>query len=520
MKSVFTFEEIREVEKKIIENEKVPSIVLMENAGKNSFDIIAREYPDLDDYQIFIVCGKGNNAGDGFTLARHFIINKIPARIICLTDPVELKGDALINYKMLSKETGIFLNFDQFKKGVVVSGKILIIDAILGTGITGQLGTSISQFIEFLNDIKKRNRRLKIASIDVPSGLTSGEQMNPVVDADFTITMGAQKTELLFGAGKENAGTVFAASIGIDECLLDKYNSYKKYFTEAGDIKMLFPKRKKSSHKYSNGKVLIVGGSKGLSGAVAMSCLSALKTGTGGVAAAIPESISTVFNRKLFEVMTVELADTEKGTIQNDQVEKIKKRMEWADVVLLGPGISTDPRTKEFVFDVISNCDKPLVIDADGLNVLSDDLSVLSKKKSGMEIILTPHPGEFAKLAGIDMKEIQLNRFEAARDFVNHYNVNLILKSETSLSCLANGEIYINSSGNEALATAGSGDVLSGIVASLFAQSGDAKTAMLCGNYLHGLCADFYFARTGNKQSATPQDIIQLIPEAVSNVRN
>jgi len=370
--------------------------------------------------------------------------------------------------------------------------------------------------INFLNSIK--SRRIKIISLDVPSGLMSGEQINPVVSADRTITMGAYKSGQLFGSGKENSGELSAVSIGVDDALIEKYNSYGKHLVELQDVKQIFPKRKKTSHKYANGKVLVIGSSKGLSGAVAMSSLSALKAGAGGVAAAIPESISTIFSRKLFEVMTVELSETDRSTINYDQFDRIKKRIDWADAVLLGPGISTDPRTREFVYDVISNCNKNLVIDADGLNILSEDLSVLNKRKNSTEVILTPHPGEFEKLSGAEMKDIRVNRFELVRDFVKRNNVNLALKSETSLSCLKNGEIYINSTGNEALATAGTGDVLSGIIISLLSQSGDGKTAMICGNYLHGLCADLYYVKYKNKQTASPQDFIRLIPEAVTHI--
>jgi hydroxyethylthiazole kinase-like uncharacterized protein yjeF len=525
MKSCFTFDEIREIENQIIQSENVPSVVLMENAGKNSCDTILETFPDISDNEIFIICGKGNNAGDGFTLARHLMIKNIYPVVVLLVPPDALKGDALINYELLKKNQGEFIEYNEFinlNRKFQKKKNILIIDAVLGTGIKGLLDEQYLNVINSINGLKEKNRNINIISLDVPSGLMSGEQINPVINADMTISMGTFKKELLFGKGKENSGSMTVVPIGICESVIDKYNSFGKYLVEFEDVRKLFPKRKKVSHKYANGKVLVIGGSKGLSGAVVMSSHSALKSGAGGVVAAIPESISPVFNRKLFEVMTVELEETDDGTIKNNQYEKIKKRIEWADVVLLGPGISTNDLTNEFVIEVIKNCEKPLVIDADGLNNLSYDLNILKSRKVNNDVFLTPHLGEFSRLTKVDIKEIQQNRFEILQNFVEEYNVNVSFKSETTVSCFTSsnlrGKFFINSSGNEALASAGSGDVLSGIIASVYAQTKDPYRTLICGNYLHGFCADLYEKKFGNKQTATPQDILKLIPKAISKI--
>lgn len=502
----------------------------MENAGKNSCDAILEKFPDISEKEIFILCGKGNNAGDGFTLARHFQIKNIPSKIVLLVPPSSLKGDALINYDLLKKNSGEFIEFIEF---IELSRKfskrknIIIIDAILGSGIRGMLDEQFLNVIVSLNKLKEKNRNIKIISLDVPSGVMSGQQVNPVINADITISMGTFKKELMFGTGKESKGEMTVVPIGITDKMLDKYNLYGKYLIEHEDIQKLFPRRKKVSHKYSNGKVLIIGGSKGLSGAIAMSSVSALKSGAGAVVAAIPACISPIFNRKLFEAMTVELEENDDGTIKNDQFDKIKKRIEWADVVLLGPGISANEMTKEFVIEVINKCEKPLVIDADGLNNLSYNLSVLKTRSSKPEIFLTPHIGEFSRLIKFDAKEIQQNRFELVKNFAEEYKVNVSLKSETTISYINSasktqdeykGKFFINSSGNEALASAGSGDVLSGIITSMYAQTRDAYKTLILGNYLHGFCADLYYQKYGNKQTATPQDIIKLIPKAITKI--
>jgi hydroxyethylthiazole kinase-like uncharacterized protein yjeF len=524
MKPVFTFSEIREIEKHIIAEDNFPSIILMENAGKNSFDVLIKEYPNLADYQLYILCGKGNNAGDGYTLARHFLISAIEFSIVKIEKPSSLKGDALIQYEALLKcglSADSLLSYEEFVSGVKSfqkKSKILIIDAILGTGISGSLSDKYTEVFGYLNNLRKNYKNLQVASLDIPSGLMSGKQINPLVNADITISMGTVKSELLFGEGKENSGRVHVVPIGITDSLIEKYNSFGKYEAEPEDINQMFPKRRKTSYKYSNGKLLVIGGSKGLSGAVMMSSISTVKSGAGGVAAAVPESISRLFSKKLYEIMKVELNENEEGGIRNDSFAQIKKRLKWANAVLLGPGISTGNNTKDFVFDVIVNCDKNLVIDADALTLIASNNEILKKRKHNNIVILTPHIGEFSRLARVEPEELMLNRFEKVRAFALEYNANIVLKSETSLSCLTSGEIFINPTGNESLATAGSGDVLSGIIASLLSQTGDPKIAMVCGNYLHGLCADLYYLKNKNKQTASPQDIINLIPKAVSMI--
>lgn len=525
MRAAFTFEEIRDVEKTIIEKDGIPSLILMENAGRNAFDIIRNTLPDLNDIRIFIFCGKGNNAGDGFVIARHILINGFSVNVIHVTDPGELKGDALQNYvilKSIGNESPVFCSFSEIKENStqLKKGNVLIIDAVLGSGIKGKLTSEFETAINFINKVKKENRNSAVISIDVPSGLMSGLQVNPVISADCTITMGTIKTELLYGEGKENSGDIIIVPIGINDKLFDKYNTSGKYDVEFDDIRKLYTKRRKTSYKYSNGKALIIGGSKGLSGAVIMSALSAIKSGAGAVLAAFPESISSHFSRNLNEVIKTELKETAEGTIAGDSFEKLNKQLEKADAVLVGPGLSLNSETKSFLFDFIRNCRKNVVIDADALSLIAEDPDVLLNRQSKADIILTPHIGEFSRLCGLSADELLSERFGPVREFSRKYNVNVLMKSETSFSCLKSGEIFINSSGNESLANAGSGDVLSGIVVSLLAASSDVRTSMICGTYLHGMTADLYFLKHGNKQSASQKELINFIPKAITQILN
>ncbi len=286
MKPAFTFDEIREVEKTLIEKDGFPSLILMENAGKNAFDLITSLLPDIEDHSIYIVCGKGNNAGDGFVIARQFILNSIPVTVYNACDPAELSGDALINYELLKKQSNeLFFNIVIGEQNDAAlyndlkaqRGKILIIDSLLGIGIKGIVSGSFERKIEQINSLRKSNKKITVISIDVPSGLSSNNELGVIVNADHTITMGAVKTELLYGPGKENSGNLYVVPIGISPDVLERYNSYDKYLVTKEDVKSLYHKRKKTSYKYSNGKVRGSGGSKGLSGAIIMSSLAAIR---------------------------------------------------------------------------------------------------------------------------------------------------------------------------------------------------------------------------------------------------
>lgn len=525
MKPAFTFEEIREAENAIIEKDGVPSLVLMENAGRNAFDVICNIFPDIESYAIFIICGKGNNAGDGFVIARHFAINRIFSAVVCVSGDEELKGDAMINYELLKRTSSEHLTFQsledlkrELKSSKSDKRKYLIIDAVLGSGIKGELSPVLKEAIDTINYTRAKYKYSRLVSVDVPSGLMSGNQINQIVDSDHTISMGAIKTEMLYGSGKECSGEITVVPIGISPEYIGKFNLWQKYDIELSDIKRIFPKRKKTSHKYSNGKVLMIGGSRGLSGALIMSSLAALKTGAGAVLAAFPASISNHFSKKLSEVIKTELDDTEEGSISGDSFDRISRQIEKSNAVLIGPGLSLNAKTKEFLFDVIKNCDRNMVIDADALTLISQDTSILLNRSHKNQIILTPHIGEFSRLSGYDIETIKLKRFQTVREFASKYNVNVILKSETSLSCTLDEMIYLNSTGNESLASAGSGDVLSGILVTLLALTGKADETMVCGNYLHGMIADMYFEKHGNKQTASQQDLIKLIPGAITRI--
>ncbi|MCC6864915.1 MAG: NAD(P)H-hydrate dehydratase [Ignavibacteria bacterium] len=529
MKPAFNFGEIREAEKNIIEKEGIPSLILMENAGKNAFDVIVSLFPDISERGIFILCGKGNNAGDGYVIARNFLLNSIPVEVFNLALQSELKGDAIINFNILHSlnsklcsmhninENNFELIYNAAKNH---KGKLIIIDALLGSGIKGSASGIFKKVIEQINKLRTKKKNLEVVSVDIPSGIGENSGTGAVINADHTITMGAVKTNLLYGRGKECTGNLYVVHIGIPAGNLIKNNYCNKYIIEESDVKLIFPVRKKTSYKYSNGKTLIIGGSKGLSGALILSSLAALKSGCGAVLSAFPKSISAHFSRKLSEVIKTELNETADGSINADSYKMLIKQIEKADAVLVGPGISLNNETANFIFELVTNINKPLVIDADALTSLADNLDILLNRTGESDIILTPHLGEFSKISGKSIPEISADMFNISKQFAAKYKVNLIVKSETSFSCTQEGEILINNTGNELLGNAGSGDVLSGITVSMLAQTKSIRSAMILGNYIHGRIAEHYYEKYGNKQSASVQDLIKFIPAVISEILN
>lgn len=516
MRPCFTFEEIRAIEKQIIES-GVPSLILMENAGFRSYHVLKQIISGIEQYEIFIITGKGNNAGDGFVIARHLLIDGYRVNLIPLCDASELKGDAKINFELLLKSGFSDLSFSSFHD-INRHKKVIVIDAILGTGSQGSPEGVFAEAIRQLNDLKKRNRKLKIVSVDVPSGLSSGSNLNVI--ADYTLTMAIAKSELLFGEAKESAGEIHVIDIGTGSEVFNKLNIFGKFIPELSDIRRMYPKRKKSSYKYSNGRALIIGGSRRLSGAIIMSSLSALRSGCGAVITAYPESISSHLGRKLYEAIKLPLNETEEGSISSDSYDKIMSRIADSDAVLIGPGLSLNEETGELVRNVIMNSARNIIIDADAITHICDSTEIFKKRSQDSEVILTPHIGEFSRLAKVNTSDILRSRFELVRNFCREFNVNVVLKSETSISVLKTGEIYINPTGSEVLATAGSGDVLSGIMVSILAQTKNPMVSMLCANYVHGMTADIYSVRHLIRQTALQRDIIGLIPEALSIVFN
>lgn len=515
MENVFFNDEVLKAEKKIITNLKIPSIILMENAGSGAADHILKKHISNISKEIIIICGKGNNAGDGYVTARHLLSAGANVKVVTLYKENELKGDALVNYNVLKNISNGNIKIYYCKNGKDLAKEIksddsIIVDAIFGIGFKGTPDTRMKSIFETINSFKNNI----VIALDCPSGFYNYDQSSVCVTADVTLVMGVRKFHSMFYKGREVSGNVEVIKIGIDSEEFLKYNNRKIFKTEFEDVSGMLTSREINSYKYSNGKVFILSGSQGLTGAAYLCSMSAMRSGAGAVITGIPESLNEIMEVKLSEVMTLPLAETNKKTLSLSAYPEIKEKLKWADSVLIGPGLSDDEETHELVRKIVKENDCNYILDADAISAFRNDVKLLKNKK----IILTPHLGEFAKLTGFSIEEIKKNFYDIATEFVKTYKVTLVLKNSPTVIADESG-FYVNSSGRENLATAGSGDILSGIIAGLLSQNGNLRNSAIAGVYIHGKCGDKYYSIIGDS-GIVAGDLICKIPEIKSEIRN
>ncbi len=497
---VLTPEEMTNLDQKVIDN-GFESLLLMETAGRKTYEIIKENYDSNN--KILIMAGAGNNGGDGLVIGRLLDICNYNVKIIIVGRKEKLNKDPLKNYnicKLRDIDIQFFYkdsDFSMIKEAV--SHSDLIVDSLLGTGLTGNLRSPYLKIVKMINESNN-----DVVAVDIPSGINgkNGEVMGSAIEADITVTMAFSKVGHHIYPGRQYTGELNIIDLGFPQNLIEqvKYKHNMLTCPEAGE---LLPKRGRTGHKGTFGKTLVIGGSKGLEGAPALSGESALKMGSGLVKTLIPEKINQTVSRYCKELISDDL------TIVN-----IDKEIRNYDVIALGPGLGRGEKQKEVVSFVLENTKIPVVIDADGIN----NLNLEELKKTNKEIILTPHPGEFANLINKSIQEIEDNRIKYVREFTKKYNVNLVLKGASSLISDKKGNIYINNTGNEGMATAGSGDVLTGIISSLIGQKLEVFKSAVLGVYLHGLAGDIATKNIGS-YSVMASDLIDSIPPAISKIK-
>ena len=517
MEIVVTPEEMRGLDRFAMDELSVPGQILMENAGRGVVEAMYRNYGELAGKKALIFCGKGNNGGDGFVVARHLFLRGVLVVVVLLGEKAELKDDARSHFEILSKMAMNFATKERL--GITrlrLSSQLkmlpradFIVDAIFGTGFSGSIRALSRKVIEWIN----QSDATKVA-IDVPSGIDShnGTVGNVAVKADLTVTMGFKKTGLLIGKSMSYTGRLETTDIGIF-CRLPNGFKSDTFVVGVEDIKRLMPARSFDAHKHTVGKVFILAGSKGLTGAAAMASESALRAGAGAVVLGTPQSVSSILARKLTEVMVEPLDETANGSLDIQAMRNAEKHIQWADVIVIGPGISRHRQTQQLVWDILRDVDKPMLIDADALNAISEKVAVLSRRKS-KNIIITPHTGELSRLIKRKSAEIDANRIDICREVAREFELTLVLKGSPTVTGSPNGDVYVNPTGNPGMATAGSGDVLSGIISGLWAQGMDQTVAAYCGVYLHGLAGDIARDKFGEK-SLMALDIQRMLPEAI-----
>jgi NAD(P)H-hydrate epimerase len=514
--TVVSADEMRWCDAATINSYGIPGLLLMENAGSGVARFVEDNFGPVERKNILVFCGKGNNGGDGFVAARHLVNQGAHVQVVLLASPKALKGDAKTNYDILAAiaEHTPGLSLHQYGQRIprTVRPPDLIIDALLGTGFSGAVRDPIANAISWMND-----QDVPIVAADIPSGVdaTTGCVENIAVDATATVTFGYLKTGLLINRGQDCAGDVHLADIGIPRAVTS-FEKLKTFLVEQSDVRDSLPRRASTVHKYSVGKVLVLAGSKGYTGAAALTTMAALRSGAGAVMLATPDAVYPILARKLTESIVIPLPSTPDGTLSSEALPVIREKMKWADVVVVGPGLSLQSETEAVIQHLLLDNSGKMLVDADGLNALAS-LGLARLRRAKGDFILTPHTGEFSKLTGLRSESIDNNRIEVVRKAAAACSATVVLKGGPTVTANDKGSAWINSTGNPGMATVGSGDVLSGITAGLWAQGMEETDAAIAGVFLHGLSGNLVREKLGER-SLVARDLIDFLPQALRQV--
>ncbi|MGQ9477039.1 MAG: NAD(P)H-hydrate dehydratase [Candidatus Bipolaricaulia bacterium] len=497
-------------------------LVLMENAGRSVAQALA-ERVDLEGKRVVVLAGKGNNGGDGLVAARHLLSLGTAVRAFILGERGRLSPQAARNAMVLER-AGAEVAYLPDEASLGLAGGLeaqlewadVIVDALLGLGIQGPVRGYYAKAIELINAAKAF-----VVAVDLPSGLEAdtGQVSGPCVRADLTVTMGLPKLGLLLYPGREFAGEIAVGEVGYPRSLIEGFDS-RLELIDRELVQRLLPKRRAYSHKGDYGKVFVLAGSRGYTGAAALAAEAALRAGAGLVTLGFPASLDPVMETKLTEVIKHPLPEAD-GSLAFAALEEIERALQaqLQDVLALGPGLSRRPETARLVKELVKRVSPslPIVIDADGLNNLSDEPGLIREaaaKGGEGRLVLTPHPGELSRLSKQTIAEIEADRVGAARSFATEYNVVLALKGVPTVVALPDGRCYLNSTGNSGLASGGSGDVLTGLIAGLMGQGLKPWEAAVCGVFLHGLIADRLKPETGER-GMIAGDLVRKLPEVL-----
>ncbi len=482
-----TAAEMRECDRRTIEEHGTPGPVLMERAARGVRNAIVRRYGGLNRRRICIVCGRGNNGGDGLLTARLLHDDGLNPRVL-LRDPIaEIAGDAALQVRPLI-DRGIPLERilpDHLEWLASLSDRDLIVDALLGTGFRGTISGPDAEVVAAINASKAR-----VVAVDIPSGLSadSPRVTGPAVAADLTVTMGFPKRSFLFWPAREHVGDWTSVDIGIPPEITATVRPAAQLI-ERADLCRMIPPLPPDAHKGKRGKLAIAGGSPGLTGAPCMVALGAARAGAGLIRVGVPSSLNPIIEAKLTEEMSIPLPETEGRTLSGGALDILLSLAAGWDALVLGPGMGRHPETDRLVRELFAGWGGPLLVDADGLNALAQG-RLPARPPSFSIAVLTPHPGEMARLSGLSIAEIEADPIECARRFAREHRVVLVLKGAPTVVSDPEGRVLVNTTGNVGLATGGSGDVLSGIIGAFLSQRIDPWWAAGCGVFLHGASAD------------------------------
>ena len=504
--------QMREADRRTIDTIGLPSIVLMENAGRQVVAALEARFDQLADLRVALLCGRGNNGGDGFVIARTLKQREIDTAVFVIGSVADVQGDARRNLEVLGQigmtvveipdEQAWELHYSE------ISGYDLIVDAILGTGLRVPLVGMLQTLVSDVNGLD-----IPVVSVDLPTGLSADthEVVGEAVEAVLTVTMGAPKIPLVLPPAEGHAGDLVVADVGIPSHVIEGVDGpHLELMTREG-VRDHVVSRQAESHKGDFGRVLLVAGSRGKTGAAGLAAIGALKSGAGLVTVATPRSCQPIVAALAPEYMTEALDETPDGCVDLPALDRVLELP--ADLIAAGPGLGRGPSVTAFVHGLLDRSGVPLVLDADALNACESDDERLHGH-DGLDVIITPHPGEMARLMGTTVEDVQVNRIDAARGFATGHQVYVVLKGHRTVIACPNGRTFINLTGNPGMATGGTGDVLTGAIAAWSGQLLDAEAACKVAVYLHGLAGDLAEADEG-EVALSASDVAGHLGDAV-----
>ncbi len=493
---VLNTQQMREADRRTIDEIGIPSIVLMENAGRQAVAAMEAAFEDLADSHVGVLCGRGSNGGDGFVVARTLIQRGIETSVFLLGSVAEVRGDARINLEVLGRIGLTVVEITSAQEWELHFSEMsecdLLVDAILGTGFHGQLSGLLETVVADVNGLG-----VPVVAIDLPTGLSADthEVDGEAIDATMTVTLAAPKLPLILPPGDAHGGDLVIADIGIPLPVLDEVEGPHIEILTREDMRDLVPARAAESHKGDFGRVLVVAGSFGRAGAAHLAAIGALRSGAGLVTIATPRSCLPMVAAMAPEYMTEPLDETPAGTVDFPALERVLEIT--ADIIAVGPGLGQSPGTAAFVQGLVERAGVPLVLDADALNAFAGDPDRLTGR-DGVDVVITPHPGEMARLLNISVEALQRDRLQHAMAFAESHRVHVVLKGHRTIIAGPDGRAFINLTGNSGMATGGTGDLLTGMIAAWFAQLLDAEAACKLAVYLHGSAGDLAEADEGD----------------------
>lgn len=507
--------EMREIDRKAIFDYGIPGPALMESAGNEVARKVELLLGSVSGKRVCIFAGRGNNGGDGFVVARRLQNKGAKVNLFLLGTKEAVAGDARIYLDVLGKTdieiVELTAQRDWDKAGLAAAFADCLVDALVGTGFHGEAGGLLAEAIAMINNAGK-----PVVAVDIPSGIDAdnGQIRGMAVRASHTVTFALPKPGLLFQPGASLAGEVTVADIGIPAALLTD-SAIRQNLITAADVRKVLPLRQPWVHKGTCGKVLVVAGSQGFTGAAALSSMAAVRSGAGLVTLAVAASLQPVMAGKLTEVMTRSLPESAWGSLGIDAIPYIQKLAAECDVLAVGPGLGREAETAEMVREAVKTARCPLVLDADALNALVGYTDLLLEPEA--LAVLTPHPGELSRLTGLAVETINADRLAVARQAATDWGSIVVLKGPATVVAFPDGEVFINSTGNAGMATGGTGDVLTGVIAALIAQGLSSHDAAVAGVYIHGLAGDI--AAGSGMIGMSAGDLLQAIPAAIRNLQ-